>query len=119
MSSGLAFVLFLCCVYFLCFYHGRSSFCLLPSLVLLHVLCCGVPRPRQAVSLPLCWLLLEVGALLAAVQAAWGRENNKGKQRIPLQKAVEESRWPVSVGWEDKEPGTMGAWWSTNTHPSH
>lgn len=111
--------LLLCLFYFACFYHGKSTLCLLPSLALPPAPCHGAPCPGQAASLPLCWLLLEVGACLVSARAAWGRENNKGKQRIPLQKAGEEGRWPVSVGQEDKEPGTMGAPWSTNTRPSH
>lgn len=121
MSGGLTFTLFLCCICFIlfAFITGDPLFAYYPALLFPPAPRRGAPCPGQAASLPLCWLLPEVGSRLDVARAAWGRGNNKGKQRIPLQKAGEEGRWPVSVGREDKEPGTMGAPWSTNARPSH
>lgn len=111
MSGGARFHTFplLCAVYFVCFSDGRSTLRPQPSLALPPIPCGDAPCPGQAASLPLCWLLSEVGARLAAARAAWGRENNKGKQRIPLQKAGEEGRWPVSVGPRRQRAGDNGS----------
>lgn len=103
MSGGLTFTLFLCCVCFIFF--AFITVCLLPSPALLLTSCCSAPIPGK---LRPC---LFVGSFQRSLLAwaAWGRENNKGKQRIPLQKAGEEGRWPVSVRAGGQRAGNNGS----------
>lgn len=103
MSCGFTFTLFLCCVCFIFF--AFITVCLLPSPALLLTSCCSAPIPGK---LRPC---LFVGSFQRSLLAwaAWGKENNKGKQRIPLQKAGEEGRWPVSVRAGGQRAGNNGS----------